>query len=143
MRSLPGLLLLAALPAFSAASDFNGRWAITTTSGSQIRAWWVELTGVGTPGASGKFVSAFGGDLNKIATIDVKNDELLFTIAPNGSGTKRVYHARVAGGKLEGTAETEGQPATLVKWTGVRAPVIADKDDGSWKEGTPIQLFNG
>jgi len=143
MRSLPGLLLLAALPAFSAASDFNGRWDITTTSGSQLRAWWVELTGVGTPGASGKFVSAFGGDLNKIATIDVKNDELLFTIAPNGSGAKRVYHARVAGGKLEGTAETEGQPATLVKWTGVRAPVIADKDDGSWKEGIPIQLFNG
>jgi hypothetical protein len=25
----------------------------------------------------------------------------------------------------------------------VRAPVIADKDDGSWKEGKPIQLFNG
>jgi hypothetical protein len=28
-------------------------------------------------------------------------------------------------------------------FTGVRAPVIADKDDGSWKEGKPIQLFNG
>jgi hypothetical protein len=30
-----------------------------------------------------------------------------------------------------------------VKWTAVRAPVIADKDDGSWKEGKPIELFNG
>ncbi len=143
MRSLPGLLLLAALPAFSAANDFNGRWDITSASGSQLRAWWVELTGVGTPEATGKFISAFGGDLNKITTIDLKNDELLFTILPNGTGARRVYHARVVGGKLEGTAETEGQPASLVKWTAVRAPVIADKDDGSWKEGTPIQLFNG
>ena len=33
--------------------------------------------------------------------------------------------------------------AEPVKWTGVRAPVIADKDDGSWKEGKPVELFNG
>src|ERR1035438_9324637 len=33
--------------------------------------------------------------------------------------------------------------APALKWTGVRAPVIADKDDGSWKEGKPIELFNG
>ena len=41
-------------------------------------------------------------------------------------------------GKLEGRDEPGG-----VKFTGVRAPVIADKDDGSWKEGKPIELFNG
>ncbi len=148
MHSLLGLLLLAAAPAFPAVSDFNGRWDITTTSGAQMRAWWVELTGVGTPAASGKFVSAFGGDMNKITTIEVQNDGLVFTIAPNGGGgkapgAKRIYRALLAGGKLEGTAETEGQPASLVKWIGVRAPVITEKDDGSWKEGKPIQLFNG
>ncbi len=143
MRNLPGLLLLAALPAFCAATDFDGRWDITTTSGSQLRAWWVELTGVGSPGAAGKFVSAFGGDLNKITTIDMNGEELTFTIAPSGRGVKRIFHARLVSGKLEGTSESEGQPTSLVKWTGVRAPVIADKDDGSWKEGKPIQLFNG
>jgi hypothetical protein len=140
--------LLALSPAFSAVSDFNGRWDISAASGAQIRAWWVELTGVGTPEASGKFVSAFGGDMNKITTIEVKGDELVFTIAPNtpagkAPGPGRVYHARLVAGKLEGTAETEGRPASLVKWTGVRAPVIAEKDDGSWKEGRPIELFNG
>ncbi|SPE40996.1 exported hypothetical protein [Candidatus Sulfopaludibacter sp. SbA3] len=54
MRFLLGLLVLAVSPAFSAVTDFNGRWDITTTSGSQMRAWWVELAGVGTPAASGK-----------------------------------------------------------------------------------------
>jgi hypothetical protein len=143
MRALPGLLLLAVLPAFSAATDFDGRWDITTTTGPQMRAWWVELTGVGTPGAAGKFVSAFGGDMNKITTIEMKGDQLVFTIAPNGRGVNRVFHARLVGGKLEGTSESEGQAASLVKWIGVRAPVIADKDDGSWKEGKPIALFDG
>jgi hypothetical protein len=139
MRLLSGVLLLAVVPAFCAPSDFNGRWDITD---SGARAWWVELTGVGTPQAAGKFVSAFGGDMNKITTIEAKTDELTFTIAPNGQGAKKIYHARLAGGKLEGTAETEGK-SDLVKWTGVRAPVITDKDDGSWKEGKPIELFNG
>ncbi len=142
------VLLLAVLPAFPAAKDFDGRWDITTTSGPQLRAWWVELAGVGTPEASGKFISAFGGDLNKITTIELKGDELVFTIAPNSSGgkgnpSKRIFHARLNGGKLEGTSESEGQAASPIHWTGVRAPAIADKDDGSWKEGTPIQLFNG
>jgi len=146
MRSLLGLFLVAIAPSLAADSDFNGRWDITTAS--SLRAWWVELTGVGTPNASGRFVSAFGGDMNKITTIDVRNGELIFTIAPNAPagrtpGAKRIYHARLAGGKMEGTAETEGKPDSVEKWTGVRAPVIAEKDDGSWKEGTPIQLFDG
>ena len=145
MRNRFALLLLAALPAFPAAKDFNGRWDITTTTGSQMRAWWVELNGVGTPDANGKFVSAFGGDMNKITTIDLKGDDLVFTIAQGGRnpGASRIFHARLAGGKLEGTSETEGRSDSVVKWTGVRAPVITDKDDGSWKEGTPIQLFDG
>ena len=54
-----------------------------------------------------------------------------------------VYRARLVGGKLEGTMQVEGQTAPPTKWTGVRAPEIKDKDDGSWKEGKPIQLFNG
>lgn len=140
MRPVFGILLLAAAPAFCAPADFNGRWDITATG---ARAWWVELTGVGTPEAAGKFVSAFGGDMNKIATIDVKNDELTFTIVSgNAREAKKIYHARLMGGKLEGAAEAEGQTTPPTKWTGVRAPVIADKDDGTWKEGKPIELFN-
>ena len=143
MRTLFGVLLLSAT-SLAADSDFNGRWDLTTVS--RPRAWWVELNGVGSPNPSGKFVSAYGGDMNTIGTVVVENGELRFTIANpgrNAKGPAPVYRARLVNGKLEGTLETPGSSAEPVKWTGVRAPVIADKDDGSWKEGKPIELFNG
>jgi hypothetical protein len=38
-------------------------------------------------------------------------------------------------------SQTTAQP---IQFTGVRAPELADqKDDGSWKPGKPIELFNG
>jgi 3-keto-disaccharide hydrolase len=142
-RTLFGVLLLSALPSLAADSDFNGRWDLTTVS--RPRAWWVELNGVGSPNPSGKFVSAYNGDMNTVDTAVVENGELRFTIANprNTKGPAPVYRARLVKGKLEGTLETPGSSAEPVKWTGVRAPVIADKDDGSWKEGKPIELFNG
>ena len=153
MRTLLILSLLAACPAFSADQDYNGRWDITTATGS--RAWWLELTGVGTSNPAGKFVSAYGGDLNKIDTIGVQNGELPFTIlAPKPDPARQrksnqppprnsLFVARLTGGKLEGSLELEGQGGPPTKWTGVRAPVIKDKDDGTWKKGQPIALFNG
>lgn len=148
MRPLLGLLLLAACPAFSADQDFNGRWDISAVT-QRGRAWWVELNGVGTSAPAGKFVSAYGGDMNTIDTIAVENGELRFTINQPGpaaepkSTSRSVYRAHLVAGKLEGTFEVEGRSTPPVKWTGVRAPVIKDKDDGTWKEGKPIDLFNG
>src|SRR5438874_1114089 len=149
MRTRFGLLLLAGCPLFAAGSDFDGRWDITAITQPRPRAWWVELTGVGTAKPAGTFVSAYGGDRNVIDTIAVENGELKFTINPpnrqgkGGPGGASVYRARLVGGKLEGTFQVEGQDRPPVKWTGVRAPVIKDKDDGTWKEGQPISLFNG
>lgn len=152
MRTLLVAFLLAACPAFSADQDFNGRWDITTTS-PRPRAWWLQLTGVGTAAPAGKFVSAYNGDMNNVDTISVKNGELLFTIVsparPAGARSegaparKFIYRALLVSGKLEGTFETEGSNTPPLKWTGVRAPQIADRDDGTWKEGAPIALFNG
>jgi hypothetical protein len=149
MRPLLGLLLLAACPAFAAGQDFNGRWDITVSQG-RGRAWWVELNGVGTAAPSGKFVSAYGGDMNTIDTIAVENGELRFTInqpgrsgVPPKSTSRSVYRAHLVAGKLEGTLEVEGGKTPALNWTGVRAPVIQDRDDGTWKEGKPINLFNG
>jgi hypothetical protein len=141
---------VAACPAFSADTDFNGRWDINVVN-QRGRAWWVELNGVGTATPTGKFVSAYGGDMNTIDTITVENGELRFTINQPGraaaaapkSASRWVLRARLVAGKLEGTRDVEGQDSPPVKWTGVRAPVIKDKDDGTWKEGTPINLFNG
>ena len=145
------VLLLAICPLFAADQDFNGRWDITANTQPRPRAWWVELSGVGTPAAAGKFVSAFGGDMNTIDSIKVDGGQLVFTIAPpnrqgraNGAAAHaRIYRAHFTGDKLEGTSEIEGGSAEPIKWTGVRAPVIKDRDDGTWKEGKPIALFNG
>jgi hypothetical protein len=155
MRIAWGVFLLAACPFLAGAQDYNGRWDITTLSQPRPRAWWVELTGVGTPDAAGKFVSAYGGDMNKIDKIEVVNGELHFTInapvrrgrggdnAPPPTPHNSVYTARLVGGKLEGVFQVEGQTQPPTKWTGVRAPKIADQDDGTWKKGQPIALFNG
>jgi hypothetical protein len=51
MRTLLVLSLLVAWPASSADRDYNGRWDITTATG--MRAWWLELTGVGTTNPAG------------------------------------------------------------------------------------------
>lgn len=151
MRTFLAISLLAIAPAFSAPADFNGRWDIHADTKPRPRAWWVELSGVGTPQAAGKFVSAYNGDLNIISSIAVENGELVFTINPpsrnpnakKAAGGPSVYRARLVKGKLEGTSTVEGRNTPPIQWTGVRAPVIKDKDDGTWKEGKPIQLFNG
>jgi hypothetical protein len=143
MRALLGLLVLALTPAIAADSDYNGRWDITPTL-QRPRGWWLELKGVGTSNAEGSFVSAYAGDLNKINEISVENGQLKFVIAQQGDRpAKYIYHAHLMGGKLMGTMEREGQTAEPTKWTGVRAPAIDKVDNGSWKPGKPVELFNG
>jgi len=46
-------------------------------------------------------------------------------------------------GKLQGETFVEGREDRKQTWVGVRTPVITDKDDGSWKPGKPVKLFNG
>lgn len=150
MKTICALVLLAlvGLPAFGGDEQFNGRWDIKSGG---ARAWWLEIEGAGTPNPRGRFVSAFAGDLNVIEEIAIQNGELTFgwvrNERPRGSDqtvTRHlVYKARLAGEKLEGTFQAEGESGAPVRWTGVRAPEIADKDDGSWKEAAPIELFNG
>jgi hypothetical protein len=143
--------LLSACAVLAADSDYNGRWDITVLTQPQPRAWWLEVVGAGTAKPAGKFVSAYNGDLNIIDAITFDNGELRFTITePRRSGNQKqaaprnfLFRARLVNGKLEGTQEVEGQAGPPVKWTGVRAPVITDKDDGTWKKAQPIALFNG
>lgn len=146
MRTVLLLSLLALVSAFAGDSEYNGRWDITV-AGPTARAWWVELNGVGTPNATGKFVSAYNGDMNNIDSIAVENGELKFIIIQpqyrDRPSRTMVYRANLVGGKLEGTMQTDSQNAPPLKWTGVRAPVIPDKDDGSWRNGKPVELFNG
>ncbi|MEO7142697.1 MAG: DUF1080 domain-containing protein, partial [Bryobacteraceae bacterium] len=133
----------------AADTGFNGRWDITVPGNRRARAWWLEVTGAGTSGLAGKFVGAPGGQLDNIPQISIHNGGLQFVFNRHYSGgstaplDKGVYRAHLAGGKLVGEFEIEGDPASKVRWTGVRAPAIAGKDDGSWKPEKPIALFDG
>lgn len=127
--------------AFGAEAGFNGSWDIQVQDEKHPRAWWLKIEGAGTGAPKGEFVSAFAGDLNRIEEISIHGNELVFGFHPQARHL--VYRARLMGDKLQGTFETEGQNHPPVTWTGVRAPAIADKDDGSWREAESIALFNG
>lgn len=131
--------------AASPAAKFNGRWDITV-SGQPV-AWWLLVENAGTPRISGMFVGAPTGNLDKIPQISVDDGEIRFVFEqryikgePDRKGT---YRARLVGGKLEGTFEIEGKPDSALRWTGVRSPKIRDHDDGSWKPGRRVELFDG
>src|SRR6266545_3185115 len=149
MRSLV-FVLLAGCSSFAAPdarlpeARFNGRWDITVLGEPRGRAWWLEIEGAGTPNLKGKFVGFPGGDLNEIRKIVLSNGELRFTFDREPQGGKgeaihQVYTAHLAGEKLEGTFEAGNRQ---LKWEAVRAPENPDKDDGSWKPGKPVELFN-
>ncbi len=141
--------LLLSLPLLGADSDFNGRWNLVVKEGNdqRSRAWWLEVEGAGTKNLKGKFVGAPGGQMDVIPTIRIDKGELEFVFRRNyrvGSQAKErdgVYRARIHNDQLTGTFLLEGNP--VAQFTGTRAPVIRDKEDGSWKKGNPISLFNG
>jgi hypothetical protein len=145
MRRFLFLFPLAAVcAAFAADAQFNGRWDLKVINESRRRAWWLEVSGAGTAGLKGRFVGFPGGDMNDIEQMAIKDGVLRFTFDRPARGENRAIHqeytARLAGGKLEGTMKAGRQE---LKWVGERAPEIADKDDGSWKPGKPVALFNG
>ena len=142
MKRLFLFLWLAAM-APAADNSFNGRWDITVPGEARARVWWLEIGGAGTPVPAGKFVGAPGGQLDVIPKLSVHGDELEFTFPHRFGGRDGVYRARLVEGRLEGTFEIEGNAASRMNWTGVRAPSIAGQDDGSWKPGTAVELFDG
>ncbi|MCS7314175.1 MAG: DUF1080 domain-containing protein [Bryobacterales bacterium] len=124
---------------------FNGRWNIQPSG--MRRAWWLEIEGAGTPALKGKFVGAPGGQLDEIPRISIRRGELRFEferkwrIGDRVRQARGVWTARIQDGKLAGLFRLPGQPP--VSWVGERAPVINEKDDGTWRETQPIELFNG
>jgi hypothetical protein len=82
--------------------------------------------------------------MNEIPQITIQGGELRFSFDSKdhrGQPMHRDYSARLApDGKLRGVMK--GSDGEVLQWTGVRAPVIADKDDGAWRDGTPVELFN-
>jgi hypothetical protein len=141
------ILLLATMTGLWAAGDeaFNGRWNIQPSG--MRRAWWLEITGAGTPQLKGKFVGAPGGQLDEIPKLSIRKGELRFEferkwrIGNKARQARGVWTARLKDDKLVGLFRLPGQPP--VSWVGERAPVINERDDGTWRPGQPIELFNG
>lgn len=134
------LMGLAAALCLAADSDFNGRWDIRVPKEPRNRSWWLEVSGAGSPGVKGNFVGFPGGNTDPIPVISVKDGVLHFSVDKNDGKVHQDYTARVVGGKLVGEMKS---PSLSLDFTGVHAPEINEHDDGTWKEGTPIALFNG
>jgi len=137
---------------WGAEREFNGVWDIRVDDTQHPRAWWLKIEGAGTDSPKGQFVSAYAGDLNPIHEIAIHGNELTFGFRPQARGTAAantaetrhlVYKARLDHDRLTGTFQVEGQAKAPVTWSGVRAPVIKDKDDGTWANGEKVVLFNG
>jgi hypothetical protein len=131
-------------------SDFNGRWNLDVQNEPRGRVWWLEVEGAGGKSVKGKFVGAPGGNLDEIPVIAVDGGELRFEFMRKyrlgakerfDIERKGVYTAKLVNGKLAGTFLLDGNP--VYQFTGTRAPVIRDRDDGSWKPAKPIELMNG
>jgi len=139
MRCFALLLLLAPAvwPAGPLASGFDGRWNIAVHNSPRGRAWWLEVQGAGTPAIKGRFVGFPGGDLNDIQRIWIEDGELRFTF--DDRSVHQDYRASLVDRKLQGSFVAG---SLKLEWTGTRAPEITDADDGSWREGQPIELFN-
>ena len=150
---------IALTPSVRAADqDFNGQWDIqvhakpgdfaqfTTTA-----AWWLQITGAGTPAMKIQFVGAPDGALDNITEAKFHDGVLHFTwidrprrgVAPNPND-RAEYEVKYVHGLLQGTmTSTATTPATHLTFTGYPSPEINEHDDGSWVEGKPIQLFDG
>lgn len=148
---LPLITLTPTAPA--AETDFNGRWDIEVLAKAAdiqfttTKAWWLGITGAGTPEMKVQFVGSPDGSLDDITDAKVQGDVLHFSwmprarngIAPDPKERLEYdvkYVAGVLHGKMTGAAGELG-------FTGQRAPEINEHDDGTWVKGKPIVLFNG
>lgn len=137
--------LFAVLTVLASDARFNGRWDITVPHEARARAWWLEVKGAGTPAISGRFVGFPGGDTNDIPHLAIQEGELRFSFDYTDSHGKRPVHRDytahlTSDDKLLG--EMRSSDGQQLNFAGVRAPVIAEKDDGTWRDGSPVDLFN-
>jgi len=141
------LFSLCTLALWGADSDFNGRWNIDVKT-PRGRVWWLEVQGAGTGKLTGNFVGAPGGQVDAIEGMRIENGELVFSFARKPA-LKQTFRARFdtlnGVGLLRGTREevVDGKPSPVLSWTAARAPVLREKDDGSWKPGRTVELFDG
>ncbi len=143
---LCSVALLAAALATAASDGFNGRWVIEPLGDNNGRVLWLEVSGAGRGSISGFMVGGGpGGQLDPIHDARIEGGQLRFHLERrfrrNAATVVRTHvTAALHGGLLHGVAFRQQRQ---LLWLGRRAPVIADRDDGSWKPGRAAALFDG
>jgi hypothetical protein len=138
----------------AADADFNGRWDILVHSKpaefaqfTTTAAWWLGVTGAGTPDMKLQFVGPPDGGVDDIKIAKIENGVLDFTWIPRARpgvtpdpNEHAEYKVKYVNGLLQGTMTS---PTITLTFTGHRAPEIDEHDDGAWVKGKPIHLFDG
>ncbi len=140
------LLVCAVCTALAGDEAFNGRWIIQPLGDNNGRVLWLEINGAGSGSITGAMVGGGpGGQLDQIRDARIQRGQLQFRLE-RSLGPRRETLAKTPvvaaldGGRLHGVAVRQRGP---LLWVGERAPVISDRDDGSWNQGDRIDLFNG
>ena len=139
-------LLSTASIAWAGREGFNGRWVIEPLGENKGRVMWLEISGAGTESITGFMVGGGpGGQLDAVRDARIEGRQLKFHVErvfeEDGRPALRTpVTAALRGGLLHGAA---ARKQGTVLWLGRRAPVLADRDDGSWKEAAPVDLFDG
>ncbi len=134
-------------------ADFNGRWDLEVRNkpadilSTSTKAWWLGITGAGTPEMKIQFVGSPDGSLDDITEANIQDGVLHFTwkskprpAVAQEPNEQIDYEVKYVHGVLEG--KMMGPKETL-SFRGCRAPEIDEHDDVTWVEGKPITLFNG
>jgi hypothetical protein len=145
MRRLVSLAFTAALLVAATTTTradhqaFLGRWNLTGTGADSNAVFWLELKEENGQ-LSGMFLNR-GGSPVKLASVEVKGDELVFTTAAPEGRTGQTFRAKRKGEGLEGSTT---QRDRTVAFTGARpAKWPAANADGKHTYGKPVELFDG
>jgi hypothetical protein len=118
---------------------FLGRWNLTPTGPDSSGVYWLELKEENGQ-LSGMFLNR-GGSPVKLASVEVKGDELVFTTAAPEGRPGQTFRATRKGNGLEGTTTVRDK---TIAFTGVHPPAWpAANANGTHSYGKPVELFDG